>query len=239
MTREIVVSFGKPGNLAAITSTERLTWPGYVALLTAKPPETDDKASVGWSVPAEFEPVYRDGKNLKWRHALTFDYDAITRADVPVIEKAFASLEYVMYTTASHTADKPRLRVVLPTNRPMSPDEFGAVSRKVAARAGIELASRESHVPAQMMFLPSVKPSGKFKAKHHPGQWLDVDDVLAEYANWEDRETWPRRADGDSTHTAATATPPTEKVGIVGDFCRAFDIPAAIERFNLPYKRER
>lgn len=238
MTRELVVAFGGQ-HPAKIERTVSIPWERYADLFTHTPEESTDKAAAGWSIPARFEPAYRDGKNLVERHALAFDYDNITRADVAVIERAFADLEYVVYTTASHTAAKPRLRVIIPTNRAMSPAEFGAVSRKVAARAGIELASRESHVPGQMMYLPTRKPGGPFKARRHPGQWIDVDAVLAEYVNWEDRNEWPRRADGDSTHIAATATPPAEKPGIVGDFCRAFDIPAAIEKFDLPYERVR
>lgn len=233
---DLVVSFGAASNLAQITNVKEMSWAEYAALLTAAPPESDDKASRGWSIPARFEPAYRDSKNLVSRYALTLDYDVIQRRDVKTIEAAFAGLEYAIYTTASHAPDKPRLRVVIPTNRPMTVDEFGAVSRKVAARAGIELASRESHVPGQMAFLPVRKPGGPFKGKVVSGAWLDVDDVLAEYANWEDRTTWPHRKDGDSTHTGATAVAPTDKPGIVGDFCRAFDVPAAIERFDLPYE---
>jgi hypothetical protein len=235
MSRELTVAFGGK-HMAQIERTVTIPWDRYADLFTKTPDEATDKAAAGWSIPARFEPAYRDSKNLVERHALTLDYDNITRADVATIEKAFADIEYVVYTTASHTAAKPRLRVIIPTNRPMSPDEFGAVSRKVAARAGIELASRESHVPGQMMFLATRKPGGPFKARRHVGEWLDVDSVLAEYRNWEDRNEWPRRADGDSTHTAATAIPPAEKPGIVGDFCRAFDIYAAIEKFNLPYE---
>jgi hypothetical protein len=238
LTHQLTISFGGE-HQARITETRQMTWPRYCALFLPQAPEAIDKASKGWSIPASFNPSYRDSTNLVARYALTFDYDNIKRSDVSVIEKAFADLEYLIYTTASHTPAAPRLRVLLPTDRPMRPDEFCAVSRKVAARAGIELASRESHVPAQMMYLPTRKPGGPFKAKRHAGQWLDVDGVLAEYANWEDRNEWPRRADGDSTHTATTGTPPAEKPGIVGDFCRAFDIYAAIERFELPYERVR
>ncbi|MFX5710027.1 hypothetical protein ABTE34_21290, partial [Acinetobacter baumannii] len=64
----------------------------------------------------------------------------------------------------------------------------------------------------------------------------DVDFVLAQYLDWRDRSQWPHRADGDSTYHSATAEKPTDKPGIVGAFCRTFDVIDAIERFDLPYK---
>lgn len=223
--------------MAAISEVESLTWPEFAARLVSTPPESDDKASLGWYCTGAFDPVYRDSANLQHRECLTLDYDRITPEDVKTIQTAYSELEYAIYTTWSHSVEKPRIRVVLPLSRPATPDEFCAVSRRIAEWAGIELASRESHVPAQMMFLPLRKPGNDFRGRVHPGAWVNVDAVLASYVTWTDKTQWPHRSDGDSTHHAATAERPTDKVGIVGDFCRAFDIPAAIERFQLPYER--
>lgn len=239
MTSKLKVSFGAGNNLAEISRTEDLEWSELVALLTATPPETDDKASRGWFIPASFVPQYRDSENFEHRYALTLDYDHITREDITGIRDAYAGYANVAYTTWSHSYEKPRLRVVMPLSRPVTLEEFCAVSRWIAARTNIELASRESHVPAQMMFLPARKPGAVFTAKINDGQWIDVDGILEfEYANWTDPTLWPHRADGDGVHaTADGVTPPDEKPGIVGDFCRAFDVPSAIERFGLPYSR--
>lgn len=233
--RKLTVSFGGAPDEPTVTSAELVTWEEFAARLTRQPPETTDKASVGWYSVAEFDPPYRHGKNLVARHALTLDYDAITRDDVKAITKALEPFAYAMYTTHSHTADKPRLRVVMPLSRPAGDDEFCAVSRRIAGYAGIELASRESHAPAQMMFLPAVKPGADFKGRVHAGAWVDVDAELGSYENWTDRKSWPHRKDHDNTHRGETIVQPDEKPGIVGDFCRAFDIPKAIERFQLPY----
>lgn len=236
--RALTISFGG-GNLAAITDVKSLTWTEFAAMLAATPPETEDKASVGWYACASFNPVYRDGKNLVARECLTLDYDAITPSDVKVILEAYTQYAYCVYTTWSHAADKPRIRVVLPLSRPVDADQFCAISRKVASWAGIELASRESHVPAQMMFLPSRKPGADFRGRVHDGWFISVDDVLNSYNDWEDRSEWPHRATGDTTHSTEVVTAPEDKEGIVGDFCRAFDVYAAIEKFGLPYVRVR
>lgn len=233
---QLTVSFGGE-HPARITQVKQLSWEEYAAIFLEQPPESTNKASQGWSIPAAFNPAYRDSTNLVVRYALTFDYDNIKRADVAAIQKAFADLEYLIYTTASHTAAAPRLRVLIPTDVPMGSDVFCAVSRKVASRAGIELASRESHVPAQMMYLPTRKPGGKYKASMNGGKRVSVDKVLAEYDDWTDRSSWPHHAKGDSTHQGIDAMPPTDKPGIVGNFCRAFDVVAAIEKFELPYRR--
>lgn len=245
--RLLTVSFGGGNNLAAITDVKQMSWPEFATMLTQPPPEAEDKASVGWYCAAEFQPVYRDSKNLLSRHAVCLDYDTITAEDVKSIRSALSSYAHAIYTTWSHSAERPRIRVVLPLSRPCSADEFCAVSRRVAAHAGIELASRESHVPAQMMFMPAKKPGASFSGRINKGEkiedgserWINVDTILAGYADWTDRTSWPHRADGDSTHHGATAQPPEEKPGLIGLWCRTFNCEEAITRFNLPYERVR
>jgi hypothetical protein len=242
--RKLIVSFGSgaplPGNkqLATITAVSEDTWDAFATLLTTNPPETEDKASRGWYCPAEFSVRHRHGTKLLTRHALTLDYDVIQPNDLKTIQQAFAPFAYAIYTTWSHTADKPRVRVVMPTSRPMSADEFCAISRKIADRADIELTARESHKPAQMMFQPTRKPGAKFFGRVNKAPWIDVDAVLAEYADWKDRASWPKHKVGDEQYSSEELPPlPNTKPGIVGDFCRAFDVPAAIEKFELPYER--
>lgn len=231
--RAITVAFGRQ-HPAEIVDQQVLSWEQYAAILTALPPVAEDKASRGWSIPAEFQGRWRDADNLTRRHCLTFDFDHMQPADMARIDAGLKPYEYAIYTTASHTAEKPRLRIVLPLSRSVSPDEFQAISRKLAEDVGMELVSRESHVPAQMMFLPTRKRGGPFKGRLHKGQWVDADAVLARYADWTDRFQWPRRASGDPL-SATTGTDPEAKVGPVGDFCRAFKISEAIEKFELPY----
>lgn len=233
--RRLTISFGG-GNLAAITDVRSMTWAEFAAMLTATPPETEDKASVGWYSCCSFDPVYRDSENLKARYCVTLDYDVIAPADVKTIQGTFSDYKYAIYTTWSHSDEKPRIRVVLPLSRPVDSEQFCAISRRVASWAGIELASRESHVPAQCMFLPSRKPGALFRGRAHDGVYLSVDDILSSYHDWEDHAEWPHRTDGDSTHHGALAEMPDEKAGIVGDFCRAFDVPEAIAKFQLPYE---
>lgn len=241
MEQTLTVSYGAPGTdaaMARITTTRQQTWQEYMAVLT-KPHVGPDKAQRGWSVPAKFSPAYRHGDNFVARYALTFDYDHVTPDDVETLNEAYMAIEYLAYTTHSHTEDKPRWRFVFPLSRPASHDEFQAVSRAVADYAGIELIAAESFKPSQMMFLPVVKAADAFSYRINSGTRVDVDAVLASYEDWTDRSSWPRRQEGDSVAEGDESVDPTKKPGIVGDFCRAYTCEEAIVAFDLPYEKVR
>jgi hypothetical protein len=233
----LVVSYGAAGAdaaMARIVATKQQTWREYARTL-ADPVVGEDKAIRGWSVPAKFSPSYRHGENLVARYALTFDYDHVTDADLETIRKTYEPLEYLAYTTFSHTPERPRWRFVFPLSRAATHDEFQAVSRRIAARAGIELTAGESHKSSQMMFLPVVRAKELFQKRYNRGAWVDVDAVLAEFEDWTDRTQWPRRREGDGVHEDGETVDPTTKPGVIGDFCRAYPISEAIAAFDLPY----
>ena len=233
--RPITVSFGK-GDKAAMTAVKVMQWAQFADALTAEPPESEDKASRGWYIPASFNPVYRHGDNFVSRDAITFDFDHVGMESWATVRQALDGLALCRYATHSHNENAPRFRIVVPLSRPTSFDEFQAVSRKLAARFGIELAARESFTPPQMTYLPLRSPRGLFDSHIQDGSWADVDQILAEYSDWTDKTSWPRRSTGDEVHAAIEGqTPPNEKEGPVGRFCRAYRVAEAIAKFELPY----
>lgn len=235
MSRKLTVSFGG-SHQSIITEVRSLEWAEFCGWLVRTPPELPSKEARGWYCGCEFEPVYRHGDNFVARHVLTFDFDHVDIFLMEEVRHQFADYAHALYTTFSHTPDKPRFRLVLPLSRPAGYDEFQAVSRKVAERIGIELVAGESHVVAQFMYAPARREGGKHESYYRvKGKWVDVDEVLAQYEDWTDRATWPHRKEGDNVHDPESKTSPLDKPGIVGDFCRAFSITAAIERFGLPY----
>ena len=233
---KLIVSLGG-AHQASISEVKTLTWREYVAYLVHDIRATDDKAARGWSIPAKFDPVYRDSDNFIARYALTFDYDHIDELDLAVIRKAYEPYTYFAYTTWSHSVEAPRWRFVFPLTRAVTYDEFQAVSRKVASFAGIELTSRETHVPAQMMYLPTLKADSVLDTEDNEAAWIDPDTVLAMYEDWTNRDEWPKRTEGDGVQHHGKAEDPRTKPGIIGAFCRAFSIYDAIDRFELPYER--
>lgn len=236
--RPLCISFGI-GNLAAIKSVKWLEWADFAQWLTTEPPEVADKASLGWYIPAQFDPVYRDSENFVARHAITFDFDRVTIDAWGEALNAWSDTTFAIYTTFSHRPDAPRFRVVMPLSRPAGFDEYQALTRGVANDVGIDTLAGESFVPAQMMFVPTRGLGSLFTSRVNDGEWLDVDAVLAEYADWTDVSSWPRREHGDAVHAHGQKVDPRDKPGVIGEFNRAFTISAAIEKFELPYVRVR
>lgn len=234
--RALTFSFGKLDK-AAITSVVTQPWAYFAKALTAEPPEMPDKAARGWYIPATFSERHRHSDYYVQRDAITFDFDHVGLDDYGRILGELSEYAYAAYTTFSHTYAAPRFRVVVPLSRGVSEDEYQACARKIAARIGIELVARESFVPAQMMYLPARRLGGEFASQIGPSEkFLDVDATLAEYADWTDKSSWPHRAEGDDLHAhPGTITPPDQKPGIVGDFCRRFRVAETIRRFELPY----
>lgn len=236
--RTLCVSFGST-HLARINDTKWLEWGDFAKWLT-QAPESGSKEGLGWYIPAQFDPVYRDSENFVARHAITFDFDRVPVSAWTDVLGVWAGLAFAAYTTYSHRPEALRFRVVMPLSRPAGFDEFQAVARRVATDIGIEGVARESFVPAQMMYSPARPKGAAYLTKVNDGEWLDVDAVLAEYQDWTDIASWPRRVDGDPVHAGSgEKVDPRGKPGIIGEFNRAFPISTAIERFELPYRRVR
>lgn len=239
MSRSLTVSLGKKDHPAKITRTWSGPFDALVSQLLGNVRVSTDKAAGGWICGAEFKGP-RHGDNFVARHLLSFDYDHLPPEAVPRVLDACKGTAHLAYTTWSHTAESPRLRIWIPLLRPVSDDEFQAVSRKVADRSGIELAARESHAGPQFMWRPCHQEGAPFEVwKDTESPYLDVDKVLAEYWDWQDRTEWPHCSKADECHnTEIRVLKPLDKPGVIGLFNRTFTITAAIERFGLPYRRD-
>lgn len=142
-----------------------------------------------------------------------------------------------VYSTHKHTPEKPRLRLVVPLARDVSPDEYQAIGRRVANTLGIDKFDDTSYQPQRVMYWPSTSADGQFVFDHIDAPLLDPDEVLATYHDWRDMSSWPMssRVTEIVKRTAAKQKDPLEKGGIVGAFCRAYTITEAIENFVQTY----
>lgn len=138
-----------------------------------------------------------------------------------------------VYSTHKHTAEKPRLRLVVPLSRNVNPDEYQAIGRRVAETLGIDKFDDTSYQPQRMMYWPSTSQDGEYVFEYVDADFLDPDAVLATYHNWEDVSSWPMssRVAEVVKKTAAKQKDPLTKGGLVGAFCRAYTIQEAIETF--------
>ena len=142
-----------------------------------------------------------------------------------------------VYSTHKHTSEKPRLRLVVPLARNVTPDEYQAIGRKVAAILGIDQFDDTSYQPQRMMYWPSVSQDGEYEFDFYDGALLDPDEVLATYHDWRDVSSWPMssRVAEVIKKTATQQQDPLTKPGLIGAFCRAYSIEEAIEEFVPTY----
>lgn len=102
----------------------------------------DDIKDVGGFVLGKLKGGRRKKDCVVFRSALTLDMDYATE-DIPEQMELFFDFRCFIYSTHKHTPEKPRLRLIIPLSRNLSPDEYVAVARKVAEDIGIRRARAE------------------------------------------------------------------------------------------------
>ena len=194
--------------------------------------EKDNIKDVGGFVLGKLKDNKRRKDCVIERSALSLDMDYATPDIIQQVEMFF-SFRCYFYSTHKHTKEKPRLRLIIPLSRVVSPDEYCAVSRKVAQEIGIELFDDTTYEPSRLMYWPSTSRDGEFIFKEIKGQLLNPDEVLAKYENWRDFTQWPvsNRQSTILQNNITTQVDPLTKEGIIGAFCRTYSISDAIDNF--------
>lgn len=174
----------------------------------------------------------RKTTNVLYRTLVTLDIDYGT-ADVWDDFTLNFGCAAMIYSTHKHTPEKPRLRLVLPASRQITPAEYEPVCRYWTSRIGIELFDHTTYQRARLFYWPSTSRDGVYFFDYQDGPAFDVDEVLATYRNPQDVSEWPLSSrEGDVlAHEIRKAGDPTEKPGLIGAFCRAYTIEDAIEKF--------
>ena len=175
---------------------------------------------------------------------LTLDADnGAHLGDVDAARMLGLDCAMVVHSTHSHADERPRLRYIAPLSRPCNNDEYQAVARKVAEYIGIETIDATCYDPCHAMFWPTCSRDATYYFKEFKGPMLNPDELLAEYGPgqaWRDVSLWPMssRETEIIVREAKKQGDPETKPGIVGKFCRAYDVESAIETF-LPDVYER
>ena len=151
------------------------------------------------------------------RSGLSLDMDYATPDIIEQIEMFF-SFHCLFYSTHKHTPEKPRLRLIIPLSREVTPDEYCAVARKVADEIGIELFDDTTYEPSRLMYWPSTSSDGEFVFREVEGEPLDPDEVLAKYTDWHNTAEWPvsKRQQSVVQRDIKKQADPLEKPGTVG-----------------------
>lgn len=228
--KNIEVSWSKL--LVKLADTKRTgeTIKEYFAMSRAKQSEIKD---VGGFVGGTLKSGRRKAENLANRSMLTLDMDFVNTSvdDVWDAVTMFFGSELCIYTTHSHKPDKPRIRLVIPLNRPVLPDEYQAIARRVANDVGIDMFDDTTYTPIRLMYWPSTASDGEYVFRHQTGGLLDADEILASYFDWTDIKEWPTssREDNIILSKAKRQEDPYEKKGLIGAFCRTYSIQEVIE----------
>lgn len=112
---------------------------------------------------------YRKDDNIINRSVIALDYDVITDFKIldDAIHKRLEGYSWAYHTTHSHHTEKPRIRLMVPLNEPVSADDYRKYSNTLANHIGYEV-DEASFVPSQVMALPVKKDkSAVYIFKHN------------------------------------------------------------------------
>lgn len=194
------------------------------------------KNKTGFFIGGWFSDGTRKKASLLGRSVLTLDVDYLPAYELEGVRAVLADYAYVMHSSASHRPQKPKFRLVLPFTRDITIAEYEPIARKVASWLSIDSVDKVSYRPSQLMYYPARCSDGEQIYQCNAGKWLDPDEVLNSYDNWHDFGSWPVSSSEDGARVAAaTMEDPLQKGGMIGAFCRAYDIHEAIREFDLPY----
>ena len=194
--------------------------------------ERDRIKDKGGFVGGQLRDNRRKRENVAGRSMLTLDCD---HADVDFVARFNSGCKFAacLYTTHGHTPEAPRVRVIVPMSRDVTPDEFVAISRYFADEWGIDQFDECSYRPHQLMYWPTTPANGEYLCKRVEGAWLDPDAYLARYPNWKDYSLLPTSSRESAVRESSRKPQedPLAKAGVIGAFCRTYGMEAAIAVF--------
>ena len=195
----------------------------------------DDLKDVGGFVGGALKGVRRKAHNVESRDLISLDFDNIAAGETENVIKKVMTLGcgYVIYSTRKHADYKPRLRIILPLSRSVSADEYEPIARYMAKQIGIHMADPTTFEPERLMYWPSCSSDSTYVFRYEDKPLLSADGVLGKYEDWRDISSWPQvpGVDIDHRRDITKQQDPTTKPGIIGAFCRTYDIYAAMEEF--------
>lgn len=208
------------------------TFAEYKAFPKAK---QDDLKDVGGYVAGELKDNRRKNENVQNRYLVTLDADNIQAGQTQDIINRVNGLgcAYVIYSTRKHESYRPRLRIVFPLDTPCSADEYEPIARKVASFIGMDIFDPTTFEPVRLMFWPSISSDGEYVFDYADKPFLSKDGMLGLYQNWRNIVEWPEVPGATKARekSAKKQGNPLDKKGVVGAFCKVYDIEKAIATF--------
>lgn len=204
----------------------------YAEYMKLPKTEQDKIKDVGGFIGGSLKGGRRKADSVQARQIITLDADF---APAGLAEDLYLYVDgaYAVYSTHKHCPEHPRLRILIPLDREVTPDEYEAVGRKIAETIGIDYFDDTTYQASRLMYWPSVASDGEYIFDYDDTDWICADDILAQYPDWTDTSYWPEssRAVESRKRTAKKQGDPCEKKGLIGAFCRTYAIDEAIGKF--------
>ena len=247
-SRKLIISEAN-NRLSKQWVTTEITWSEFVDRL-GKPKVTaetldeflsyskskqDDIKDVGGFVGGKLKGNLRRSEAVESRSLITLDLDNLAYEDDTKIIKTLNSLgcAYVVYSTRKHQTTKPRIRVIFPLAEDVTAEEYEPIARKVAEFIGLRYCDPTTFQAVRLMYWPSHSIDSDYVFTYADKPMLDGTAILNMYVDWKDVTSWPEVPDAQKLHQNMLKKQenPLEKEGMVGAFCRRFNIYQAIDEF--------
>lgn len=204
----------------------------HAEYLSSKRIRQDEIKDIGGFVGGYLAGGRRKAGSVIHRQLITLDLDTATGHvwdDFTLLYNNAAAI----YSTHKHSPDAPRMRLIMPLDRTVQPDEYVAISRRIAGTLGIEMFDNTGFQPERLMYWPSTSSDGVYAFQYQDGPWLCADEVLASYRDWRDSSEWPvsERSYNIVQRAIKKQGDPLEKPGVVGAFCRTYSIADVIDSY--------
>lgn len=200
----------------ATTTRTRETAEEYAAM---NKNDRDSVKDVGGFVGGYLKNGKRNNASVVNRCLVCLDIDNADPGVYDDLDMTFINA-YALYSTHSHTPEKMRLRLIIPLTCAVTPDEYAAISRRIADDLTLTRFDPTTFEAARLMYWPSTPDDSEFVFRFSDAPFLDPDTVLATYADWRDASLWPttrpveERVRANVTHQED----PLTKRGIIGAF---------------------
>lgn len=234
-------------------STVRYTWGDFLERLNRDIRSTEtmrdfdrlDRAAranlkdVGGYMAGELSGARRLKSAVLSRSMITLDVDYADSLFPVEFDTRFPGVAAVIYNTRSDREKSRRFRVVVPfAEEVQDAAQYEAAARKMAELLGIDLFDPTTFQTERMMYWQSLSSDQPKVFEVFEGEPISAEYLLSLYGNneeWRDIRNWAFKSDQEKETRAivskAMAQNPREKAGLVGAFCRAYSVPAAIEKY--------
>lgn len=166
------------GKNLGLCKNHEFTWPVLVEKLTTH--KQSDNKTGAWFVGGSVRGTKRSDSEMISRSVLTYDIDNSGMTLAAIQYELIMALDcaWLAYSTFSHTDENPKVRVVIPLSKEVSPSQYRSLSIKVAEELGVPV-DPASHVPAQAMFSARCKDLSTAWSFSQDGEPYEVAQPLA------------------------------------------------------------